>query len=163
MSDRVVIKSDWFNTLFPTFIRVFGITFIVSITFFLVLSTINSLGLFSVSYWIMSPILVISILILIGLIIDDVITIMCTNYIFEHGHLRYHYKFFHEESHSVQYKQITDVEVRRDIWDRICRTGTLLVHTGSDNDDKSVMRIRSVKEPDLLHDHIQHLIKSETV
>ena len=159
MSD-IVLRSDWFNSLFPTIIRVFGITVFASLILYLVSMLLNVFGV-QLSLWLFIPVWVMAGLILFGLLIDDVIIILCTKYVFEHGHLRYHWKFLREVSHSVQYGQITDVEVRRDIWDRICKTGTIIIHTGSDNDEKSIMRIHSVRHPDLVHDHIQHVIKHE--
>jgi len=159
MSD-IVLRSDWFNTLFPTIIRVFGLTVFVSLALYLVSMLLSVFGV-GLSLWLFIPVWAMAGLILFGLLIDDVIIILCTKYVFEHGHLRYHWKFLREVSHSVQYGQITDVEVRRDIWDRICKTGTIIIHTGSDNDEKSIMRIHSVRHPDLVHDHIQHVIKHE--
>ena len=161
MSDSIVIRSDWFNTMFPTMFRVFGITVVASLLLYLLIIILGAIGI-SVSYWLFVTVWIIAAFILLGVLIDDIVIILCTKYVFEHGHVRYHWKFLREVSHSIQYSQITDVEVRRDIWDRICKTGTIIIHTGSDNDEKSIMRIHSVRHPDLVHDHIQHVIKPES-
>ena len=76
--------------------------------------------------------------------------------------MEYKYSFFREETHSVNYSQITDIEIKKDIFDKVCGTGDLLIHTSNDGlfgDRKNdYLTIRDVSKPDYLKQQIMERV-----
>lgn len=90
----------------------------------------------------------------------DFFNIYFREYRFYSHHIEEKFTFFKEETHSINYKQITDIEVKKDLWDRICGVGNLIIHTGNDldSDNDSSLIIKDIKKPVFIKEQIQERI-----
>ena len=92
MSDRIVIRSDWFNHVSN---NVSGVWHNSNCKFIIIFGYHGSWCYRCfISNWLFVPVWIIAALILLGVLFDDIVIILCTKYVFEHGHVRYHWKFY---------------------------------------------------------------------
>lgn len=158
----LVIKASLFNALLPKFLKHFwlnsGFTLVLGLIYFLISTFFElSFNIFTIFYLVILTLFISTIM-----ISKDLIKILNTKYLFYARHMEYKYSFFVVESHSINYSQITDIEIRTNIWDHMCGVGDLIIQTSNDKlldkngVDKDYLRVRDVKNPE----HIKNQIMS---
>ena len=71
------------------------------------------------------------------------------------------FKFFRVENHSVNYSNITDLQVKRNIWDRICGVGDIVIHTSNDDygdSETKALILRDVRHVEKIKEEISRKI-----
>lgn len=127
--DVLELKPSLFNLLMPHFLRhlfwnSLFFAFIYCIYYLVKLSSKINYDLEIIFLLVCFTLIFSFIKILSGIIIN-----VCTTYKFYAHYVEYEFKFFKEKIHSVNYSQITDIQVKRTLWDRICGVGDLEIHT----------------------------------
>ncbi len=133
-SNFLLVKSSLINSILPKFLKhaFYNSAFLVFLTLFFSFVKVSR----------------------------DFFNIYFREYRFYSHHIEEKFTFFKEETHSINYKQITDIEVKKDLWDRICGVGNLIIHTGNDldSDNDSSLIIKDIKKPDFIKEQIQERI-----
>ncbi len=160
--DVIILKPHVINTLLPKFLKhVFW-----NSGFFVFLYMIYWLvdNFFNVGYNNYEVILFfvfLTIIISFFIILKDVIDVKATEFRFYAHYLEHRYKFFREDNHSINYSSITDIQVKKDIWDVICGVGDVIVHTANDdydNGSRKSLVLKNVKNPDKIKSEISKRI-----
>lgn len=152
----LLVKSSLFNALIPQFLRH---TFYNS-SFFVFLYMVYYLfdKILELDYDLEVILLLVFITLLISflMILRDLINIVFRTYKFYPRRVEYNYKFFKEENHTINYSQITDIQVKKNIWDRICGVGDIIIHTGNDlyHEDKKSLTIKDIRKPEIIKEQI---------
>ncbi len=159
-SDFLEVKSSLINALLPLFLKHVFYNSSFSVFVYLIYWLLDLIFNLDYDVLVILSIVFLTLLISFILILKQVIQIRSNSYKFYAHFLEEHYKLFHEENHTINYKQITDIEVRKDIWDRICGVGDLIIHTGNDeySDQDKAMIIKDIKRPEHLKKQIMDRI-----
>jgi hypothetical protein len=111
--DCLVIKSSLTNAILLDFLKHcfwnLAFVFFLGMFYYLVSMIYNlSFDVFTIFYLVL-----ITIFLSVIMISKDLVRILNTKYIFYSRHIEHHYSFFREETHSINYSQITDIEVKK--------------------------------------------------
>ena len=79
---------------------------------------------------------------IIPLLVKIIVLYNTTYYIFK-THIVSEMEFIKVIKHTVPYSQITDMAVDVSIWDRICRAGDIVLHTG--NEQRPSLKLQYIK------------------
>ena len=144
-------KSHLFNSLFPDFIKHFFYNLFIFGILYLIYFLINLFYDLPYKFETISILIFLTIFISFIKILKDLIVLLNTKYFLYETHIEKKFKFFKIENHSINYSQITDIQIKINIWDRICKTGDIILHTGNDdygNSKKSNdLIIKDIKNP----------------
>lgn len=59
------------------------------------------------------------------------------------------YEFFKVHTSSMSYSNITDIKIKQDLWDRICKVGTIDFFTGNDSEStQSHISLKNIEHPE---------------
>ena len=158
--DALILKSHLINALLPKFLRhIFwnAVIFMGLFVVYLVIDRVFSLGYQNelIFYGI-----VLTLVFSLIKVTKDLIEIMNTEFRFYAHHVEQSFSFFKQVSHSINYSQITDIHVKKDVWDRLCKVGDVVIHTGNDiyHEGGKHFTIRDIKYPDKLKEQISQRI-----
>lgn len=160
MDPHTRIKSDFVNALLPLCIRNGSRVVVAFVVLYASFYLVNTYGT-PVPFLNMTTVLIvtgISLLHAIGLMSKQLIKILFTEFSFYEDHVESHFKFISEKTHSVNYSKITDVEVKKTLWDRICGVGDIVLHTANDGTFKQSLVLNDIKHPEEIKDKIITMI-----
>lgn len=150
------LKPSLTNALLPLFLKnlilftiiIFGINFITN--------TINTLLQTNIpTYRLGETILIILTLTILSISIK-IISLRCTTYYFYETHAEKQFKLFIIKKRSAVYSRITNVTLKMNIWDRLTKAGTIILHTG--DDETPDIKIKYLKKPRKIENTIYTLI-----
>jgi len=153
----LIIKSNLINALLPDFLK--HLWYNLAFTLFLGLLYFF-IGLFyNWTFDIYTIFYLVGITLFLSFlaISIDLVRISNTKYRFYARHLEYHYSFIKENTHSINYSQISDIEVRKTLWDKLCGVGNLIIHTSNEDfkdPNKDYLVIKDIRAPDYLKQQI---------
>ncbi|GEM_PF-2442085 len=156
----LILKPNLMNALFPTLIKN---TFYSSIIILVLSSGIYLASLFKLidqqfeitTKLILSIIFITLVIACIPLIIK-IIILYNTKYYFYHGHLISEFELFIVKRHSVPYNKIVNIQLKVSLWDRICNSGNLILHTAEDKTED--IHLNYIKNPTKIEHYIYELI-----
>ena len=148
---QIVIKSNIFNALFLEFLKQFFLnllTFLPLFGIYLLAEYIFDLEYQNIAIF---SLLALTLLYSFYKISAHLMKIWMTKYIFTAHHLEERYGWFTIKSHSLNYSQITDIELTMTFWDNLCNVGNLIIHTANDTHvdkkTKASMVLKDIKNP----------------
>lgn len=143
------LKHIWWNSAFAIFLGM--VYYLVSL--FLDLP----FNMYTIFY-----LVAITLLLSVFMISKDLIRVTRTKYLFYARHMEYNYSFIKTETHSINYSQISDIEIKKNVWDRICGVGDLIIHTSnedlSDDSESDYLRVKDIKNPENIKNQIMSRI-----
>lgn len=147
----LVLRSHAVNALLPEFLKHFFLNLLALAA--LTAITYLVLPLFNIdfNFNLITIGIIITIILSILFISKRIISIMFTTFTFHQSYIEKKFQFFIEDSHSVSYDKITDVIIKKNLWDRICGVGDVLLKTANDTTSgsaESFLVVRDVKNPD---------------
>jgi membrane protein YdbS with pleckstrin-like domain len=150
------IRSSLINALLPPFMKhvFYNSSFVFLL--YLIYWLFDLLFDFPYDFLVILSLVFLTLSISFILILKNVIRIRAKSYKFYAHYMEEHYKLFHEENHTINYKQITDIEVKKNVWDRMCGVGDLIIHTSNDEsiDSEKALIIKDIRKPELLKKQI---------
>jgi len=157
-----VLKPDLMNSLVPEF---FFSSFRAAVLTGLVYAVFFFFGLFEkldmAEYQkIIYPIVVVLVLSLPQLLYRGFI-LMMTKYSFYNTHIVYDFSFIIIRKFSVPYHQITNVSLNITIWDRLTKSGNIVIHTADDTTPD--LHLNYVSNPEVVERRIYELVKLHLV
>lgn len=122
----------------------------------------NNINILNILNWIM-----ISVLVIIGLSVIVYITFQIAQYkntafTFFDTYMTYEDNFLNQHKKTIQYINIREVEVRRNIWDRMNGYGVIVIYTNADNEFNNGLVIFGIKDPDSWYSKIDDLVHKNT-
>ncbi|MDA3855475.1 MAG: PH domain-containing protein [Candidatus Woesearchaeota archaeon] len=159
----IIMKSHFINTLMPKFIKHLFWNSIVFLILYGIYYLLDNSAKYDFDTIIILSLIFLTIIFSIIKISKDLIKILNTTYEFHPNHLEVKYKFIKEETHSINYKQITDIKVNKTIWDRICKVGDIEIHTANDsfhNEKTTALILKDIRHADKIEDEITRKIHS---
>lgn len=159
-STELILRPYMFNALTPEFIRnliysmlinigIYGIMYIYQLTMKNVFIEFGSL-LFYVSFSLST------FAIAFIPVVWKIILLYNTNYYFFDDHVVNEFEFLIVRKKSVMYDKIVDMTIDVSIWDRICKSGDITLHTAENRSPD--MKLRYIKEPFKIENHIYDII-----
>ena len=162
-------KSSYLNMLFPPFLKqLIYFIFIYSIFYFtnLFFDTFTNL---KNQFWQLDVFLLITpifiVLVQIMIVLEKLTPAYYTIFTLYENHIEKKYSFITEKTHSINYSQITDMRIRKNIWDKIYGTGNLIIYTGADNyvsgRRTASLNLKAIKYPNKIRDLINKRIHNK--
>lgn len=155
--DHLTLKAHTLNAILPKFLKhIFynGLFFLFLYGVYLLVDYSANLDFDSqMILWLVGLTILFSFL----KILKDLIIIRATEFNFYSTHVEYKFKFFREENHSINYSHITDIEVKKTLWDRVCGVGDIHIHTGNDSYDgvnTNDLVLNDIRNPDKVKSEI---------
>ena len=143
----LVLKPSMINALFPILLRSM---LLFTIPFFFIYVGLGVIprsagldGLFP-SIDILTVLLIIFCLSLIPTSLQ-MLVLANTKYYFFEKHALYEFRLFAVKRHSAPYSRVVNIKVDIGIWDRICNTGTLVLHTAENQ--RPDLAFKHLKDP----------------
>lgn len=105
--------------------------------------------------------LALTIIVLLKLVIHIVFEIMqysSITYTFYNDHLEYKDSFLNQHKKIMQYCNIKEIEIIRNIFDRIMGYGTIIIHTNAENENSNGLILYSIKNPQEVYKTIDNII-----
>ncbi len=155
--DHIRLKSDILNALLPKFLKHLFWNFIFFLFLYGLYKLIDYSANLNFETEIILSLIFLTVLFSILKITKDLTFIYSTEFNFYSTHLEHKFKFIKEENHSISYSQITDVQVTKTLWDRICNVGDIHIHTGNDEylaGNKNGLTLRDIKNPKNIREEI---------
>ena len=161
---KIVIKGHLINAFLPDFLK----HFFWNTLFFLFLYGVYLVAKHFLNlhydFWLIVGGISFTLIFSIFKIFNDLVKVLNTSYNFYANHFEINYKFFTEKIHSVSYNQITDIQIRKTLWDRMCNVGDIIIHTSNDEYYESNMKaviLKDVKDPDIIKEEISRKIRND--
>jgi len=130
----LVLKSSLLNALLPMLIKILSFSLIPVIILFgvaMLLKAFNVIN-YSTKYIIVILIILLFAISLIPMIIRSII-LKNTSYYFFTNHVLSEFKFIKIHRVSVPYNQIANMTTSMSLWDRMCKTGNIIIHTSDES------------------------------
>ncbi|MCX8075297.1 MAG: PH domain-containing protein [Clostridia bacterium] len=80
------------------------------------------------------------------------------SYTFYDKYLVYEDSFLNQHIKTIQYANIREIEIRRNIWDRINGFGVIIIYTNAENEYKNGLVILGLKNPNEVYEKINSII-----
>lgn len=85
-----------------------------------------------------------------------------TIFTFYDSYMIYEDNFLNQHKKTIQYLNIREVEIRKNVWDRINGYGIIVIYTNADNEFNNGLVIFGVKDPDKWYNKIDQLVHNNT-
>ncbi len=96
-------------------------------------------------------------------IIVQIIQYKYISYNFYEDRLEYKDTFLNQQTKVIRYESIKEIEIRRNIWERINGVGIIIVYTSAEKSSRSGLVIYAIKHTDEVYDRIRELALSKNV
>lgn len=150
-SNELIIKSNTFNALFLEFLKQLFLNLIFFLPLFLVYLVFEYVLDLDFRNTAILSLIGITLLYSLYKISYELFIIKITKYIFTPYTIEKRSGLFTTTSHSLNYSQITDIELNMTFWDKLCNVGDLIIHTANDSviskKIKASMVLRDIKNP----------------
>ena len=151
------LKPSLLNALLPLFVKNLlypSIFVIVAYGIIFLLTTLKIISYSTSS--IILYLIIILIVLTISPLIFKLIVLSNTTYHFYKDHISYEFKFFKVTRHSIPYSQITNIESKISLWDRLSSAGDIHLHTSDERSENLI--IQYIKNPRKIEESIHVLI-----
>ena len=149
--DSLILTSNIFNAFAPEFLKHLFINFLFFLPLFftyLLLEYLFKLEFRAIALFSLIGLTILYSIIKISRRLFDTLN---TKYIFTAYTIEKHWGYFSHSSHSLNYSQITDVELTMTFWDKLCNVGDLIIHTANDSHTGDNLRasliLHDIKNP----------------
>ncbi len=132
MAEPLVLRAHFMNALLPRFLPHLLLNLVNFSLLYLLLQGLQQVFAFAHQNEILLFCISLTVAFSFFKVAKDVIRVLNTRYKFYDDHVEEHYKFFKEATHSVPYSHVTNIEVTKTVWDRLCGVGNIVIHTGNE-------------------------------
>lgn len=122
----------------------------------------NGVNVVSIGSFVIIILLIFLFLKILFHIIFQVLQYKNTAFTFYNTYMTYEDNFLNQHKKTIQYINIREVEIRRNIWDRINGFGVIVIYTNADNEFNNGLVIFGIKDTDEWYKKIDNLIHSNT-
>ncbi len=159
---EIIIKPNMFAALLPDYLKYlfrFGISSVLA--YWLLVFLIRA-GIISINTKRLTVSLIIMSLLLPFIAIKPrIVRMHSTKYFFYDTHVVEQIKFIVTRRNSIPYRQINKISNKSSLWDRITRSGDIILQTNRAS-GVSDMVIKSVPDADEVEDRIYNLIRRDS-
>ena len=85
-----------------------------------------------------------------------------TIFTFYDTYMTYEDNFLNQHKKTIQYLNVREVEIRKNVWDRINGYGVIVIYTNADNEFNNGLVIFGIKDPDMWYNKIDSLVHNVT-
>ena len=157
--DRLLfkLKPDVINALFPMFLRNLLVSFVIVLVLYVItqlLVLINVLARTTnlILLWMAGSLVFLA----IAPLLFRIVILLNTIYYFYHTHVISEFEFVVVKKYSLPYGMISNITTDVSVWDRMCRSGDITLHTPEDSRPDLVLRY--IKKPRKMEKIIYDLI-----
>lgn len=158
------VRSNFFNALIPGFLKHLVMNTLLFLLVYWLFSVIA--GFYAITdtriilYWGLFFVVIVSLL----MMTREFVRVYFSWFTFYDDRVQASYKFLSEHSHTINYHHITDVKIKKNVWDRICRVGDVIIYTSKNSSEGSPSHfiIADVDHPERLKDKILQKIARAT-
>ena len=160
----LTVRSHFFNALLPGFLKHLVINTVVFLVLYWLFSVVADFYGFvntqQILYWGIFFVVIVSLL----MMTREFINVYFSWFTFYEDRVQANFKFFSQSSHSVNYHHITDVKIEKNLWDRLCGVGNIVIYTSKHMSDGSPnhFTLNDVKSPEILKERILRKISKAT-
>jgi uncharacterized membrane protein YdbT with pleckstrin-like domain len=158
----LIMKSHLINAILPKFLKHLFWNGVIFIFLYGIYKLVDYSANYNKDFEVILYGIIITILFSIIKISKDVIIILNSVFYFYDYYLEKKIKLFHEDVHSINYSSILDIKVKKNIWDRMCGVGDILIYTANDEYlDKKLKAIvlKDIKNPDKIKRELHQKIE----
>ena len=160
----LTVRSHFFNALLPGFLKHLFWNSLFFLVFYWLYSVIADFyGVMStqpILYWGLFFVVIVSLL----MMAKEFINVYFSWFTFYDDRVQANFKLFTETTHSVNYAHITNIKVEKNLWDRICGVGDIIIYTSKNSGDGTPnhFTLSDVKSPEVLKERILKKITAAT-
>ena len=162
--EEKIIEQHKINALLPHFLKHLFYNSLIFLTLYLIYFVSKLIVDLDYDFKIILYGSILTVLFSILKLSKNIFFIWTHTYVLTRTSIEDRYKFFSEDVHSISYSQITDIQIKKSLWDRICKVGDIYFHTGNDNygdtQNKEHLYLKDVKYPEKVKEEINKRVHS---
>ena len=154
----LILKPNLINALLPSYVKNYILSLVIVWTFYGLTFFLKTIGLIqNAMVWGMWGIFLWSALLTLIPLSVRIVILMNTKYYFYDTHMLSEFKLFSIKKKSAPYTLIRSITTEITLWDRMCNSGDIVIHTADDNQPNIVLKY--LNDPERVEKGIYHLVK----